>query len=283
MRPRAFGDLSQLTPLRRRTALSDGLEMIYEHMASLESDAADLAARGRTRGANVLRILAEEEAAKFLIVLDAVRCDPEDTARWSRQITRCGDHLAKGIYARLTWYRPASYAEVLALIEPLRCSHYLDGPNDIDWVFRNELIANREDQLYVDYGQWDSGPGWTSPARYDRVHASDSPDPATQLVMALYDVGAASREGVSILARNWVGWNPDLDTSWREFGQRAESTLGELEARSGITDERLQCCRRLIVDSWTFPLHGADLSQIRVDVTDLRQQQAGYVHDLGRG
>jgi hypothetical protein len=30
-----------------------------------------------------------------------------------------------------------------------RRSHYLLGPNNVDWIFRNQLIADRESSLYV--------------------------------------------------------------------------------------------------------------------------------------
>lgn len=28
---------------------------------------------------------------------------------------------------------------------------YLDGPNDIDWIFRNDITQRREEAMYLDY------------------------------------------------------------------------------------------------------------------------------------
>jgi hypothetical protein len=39
--------------------------------------------------------------------------------------------------------RPADFREVRERINWLRRSHYLDGPNDVDWIFRNQLFSQR--------------------------------------------------------------------------------------------------------------------------------------------
>ncbi len=52
-------------------ALSEGMALIAEHVLALASGASLLAAMSSPRGAEVLRVVAEEEAAKYLILLDA--------------------------------------------------------------------------------------------------------------------------------------------------------------------------------------------------------------------
>lgn len=48
-----------------------------------------------------------------------------------------------GIYVDATQIRPADFREVRERIDRPRRSHYLDGPNDVDWIFRNQLFSQR--------------------------------------------------------------------------------------------------------------------------------------------
>jgi hypothetical protein len=41
---------------------------------------------------------------------------------------------------------PANFAEQVSFANRLRRSHYLDGPNDVDWIFRNGIEAEREEK-----------------------------------------------------------------------------------------------------------------------------------------
>src|SRR5262245_25080314 len=88
-----------------------GLALTVRHTLSLEDDARELWQLKRGRGHAVLRSLAAEEAAKFLILLDAVRCprDPRDV--FAEQLSRFHSHLAKGIYARYCDLEPATFSD----------------------------------------------------------------------------------------------------------------------------------------------------------------------------
>ena len=83
-----------------------------------------------------------EEAAKYHILLDAVRTDRRATA-FSTQLSRFNDHLAKGLYAGYQSTAPASYGESLAFLERERRELYLDGFNDVDWIFGNDILRER--------------------------------------------------------------------------------------------------------------------------------------------
>jgi hypothetical protein len=45
--------------------------------------------------------------------------------------------------------RPASLGDVRRHVDRLRRSLYLDEPNDVDWVFRNEILDRRESRSIV--------------------------------------------------------------------------------------------------------------------------------------
>lgn len=102
-----------------------------------------LAASEQCHACRVLATIAEEEASKVLILLDAVRCPRLPSDRLSNQVGRFNDHFAKGLYARSCWYRPTTLGQLQEYINHDRDQFYLDGPNDVDWIFRNEIIQAR--------------------------------------------------------------------------------------------------------------------------------------------
>ncbi len=110
--------LTQLTtvPVTQRVALiAEGLDLIAEQVTTLHGDLRHLIEVGRRRSAAVVDGLAQEEAAKPLILLDVVRMGWRDQALVQRQLRRFYDHLARGIYARVVDVRPADLAEVRRL------------------------------------------------------------------------------------------------------------------------------------------------------------------------
>ena len=67
-------------------------------------------------------------------------------------------------------------------------AYYLAGPNDVDWIFRNQLLSSREDGLYVDYVRYEDGAAWSTPAGRDVL--GSVPDTAVQrLVIVLHRLG----------------------------------------------------------------------------------------------
>jgi len=78
-RVRAFADLAQLSDAEFFASLAEGLVAIHENASRLAHGMETLKAAGNARAANVLETLANEEAGKYLILLDAVRC-PRDSS-----------------------------------------------------------------------------------------------------------------------------------------------------------------------------------------------------------
>jgi hypothetical protein len=98
--------------------------------------------------AEVLGNLAEEEAAKALILLDAVRCPRERQQEMARTLRYFYDHVAKGIYAEACRWRPVEFNEVAQRVEFERVQHYLDGPNGADFIVPNDVVRRR-DRLFT--------------------------------------------------------------------------------------------------------------------------------------
>ena len=105
MRVRAIKDLMQLGEPAFFAAIAEGLELIVQNVSRLYDGALTLAKASQPHAASVLQRLAEEEASKVLILLDAVRCPRLPADRLSRQLARFNDHLAKGLCSVLTLCR----------------------------------------------------------------------------------------------------------------------------------------------------------------------------------
>jgi hypothetical protein len=101
MRERALRDVAQLSDKELFATLAEGMDHILRNAEEYYADSEHMAARERGPSFGVLRNSAEEEAAKYLILLDAVRC-PHQGSRFSNHLARFYEHLARGIYASLT-------------------------------------------------------------------------------------------------------------------------------------------------------------------------------------
>jgi hypothetical protein len=243
---------------------------VAEHVATLEHAATQQEGPAAARAAAAIRAIADEEAGKFLVLLDVARGARTSAQVKARQLRRAGDHLAKGIYARAAEMRPASYGELLSYVNTLRQSHYLDGPNDVDWIFRNEIEAAREEHLYVDFVESDDGDVWVSPSRFDDIGFTSQPD-ATELVGALQRAGLCSPDALAAVVDVWHDFTPRPETHWVENERLSIETLGRIEVATGepIADSDIT----RIVRTWTFPLYQADLARVVVELDVLRERQ----------
>ena len=130
--------------------LADGLDQLRDSAVELHGQACFLAQAHHPRGSWILNQAATEEASKFLMLVDAARC-PRNLLSNHLCNRKFYDHLARGIYAKACGWRPGSFGELRTYVERERQSHHLDGPNGFDWIYRNSLLEERENTMYVDY------------------------------------------------------------------------------------------------------------------------------------
>ena len=256
--------------------IADGVPLILENAENLEAVAHRLFVAKEYRASEIIRGFAEEEAAKVLILLDAVRCPTESR----RDTLKCFyNHLAKRIYA-LTCSFPniVSFEELGDLVAGERQPHYLDGPNSVDWIFTNSITTERERAIYVDYVQditeTSGGYAWwsaldvpgTDIGPYERPESVD-------LCRALCAAGAKSKHGLAVIAEMWSGFVPEEDTSREDLRDLIVSMLTRLvEGGHGVSD---QSAVNRIVSSWSFPLwpfrlHASPASKT---VAELREER----------
>lgn len=273
MEPRMSHLLANLADPAFFASVSQGLELIVKNVAEIDECAQALVGSAAGRGRNILWAVAAEEAAKYLILLDAVRCPKNRPADRAQQLKRFNRHLAKGIYAEVVDIRPADYAEVLDYIKVLRQEYYLDGPNDVDWIFRNSIEANREQALYVDYIKSDDGTDWFDPTYLDDVRLSR---PAViDLIEAMQRVGFGTAEGLGIVAAVWRKSEFEPSTPFHWLKERIVLTISDMTER-GLGSTASDGDRHRISATWPFPLWGAELEKADVDRRDLRDIQARW-------
>ncbi|MBL8777059.1 MAG: AbiV family abortive infection protein [Acidimicrobiales bacterium] len=283
MKTRQFGRLADVPVGQRLAKLAEGLSIIHEHVVALEAAHDSLAEHVPGRAASLLGITATEEAGKFLILLDAARLDQQDRETVREQLRRAGSHLAKHIYAEAHSGSPATFGEVAGYVESMRASHYLDGPRDFDWIFRNELISRRESLLYVDLVDGENGLEWWAPDVYDRLSLSVSPT-STRLVGALHRTGLTAPQTLAALADIWSGFELKDDTHYQELLPRIDESL-VLAAQFVETPVDARDIE-IVRSFWTFPMMGLEVKEDPVSRADLMavrqvQEERWWREELG--
>lgn len=281
MRVRAIKDLSQLSDSAFFAEAAEGLSLVMANARRLYASAIMLAEGKHYHGARVLEALSEEEASKYLILMDAVRCPRRPGERFASQLARFNDHLAKGLYAQAYWMRPASLGQLQEYLNHHREEFYLDGPNDVDWLFRNEINRHREEALYVDYVAHEDGHTWFHPG----IYADSSCEPFThtepialQIAGLLHDIGFSTADTLTTVADLWRSEAMLPEMEWAQLRQLNYGTLARLDS-----DRMLKECNdsdyQQLIDRWQFPLYTLDLSLLRVDIESLREKQRLWIPD----
>jgi hypothetical protein len=274
MKSKAIKDLSQLSDKDLVIQVSEGLELIIDHSLFVEADVQYLAEKNKQCGFNILEAVLKEEAAKFLIILDAIRCPRIPPDNFSKQLNRFNDHLAKGIYALVYDYRPADFGEIHRAVERECHEYYLDGPNDFDWIFRNEILQAREEMIYVDYIESDGDHIWLTPKRYYHPEMSLFTHylrpQVVEVANALWKAGCTKPDALQLLANNWRSIQMTDDFSWYELKKLNVKTLEDLDKNHLLNTQDEAVCST-IIDKWLFPLYSLDIRIIQVDKEKLKE------------
>lgn len=282
MKTKAIKDLYSLPDDKLFDQLSEGLEHILNNASRIDGDAAFLGKNERARGSQILRVIAEEEAAKFLILIDAVRCPRKpDQQAFPRTLSYFDKHLAKGIYAKNCGMRPATFGRIRTRVEAEMKEYYLDGPSGFDWIFRNEILQKREEFIYVDYMESDGEYFWLSPLRYEEDGIFSAYTPlALKLARAFSLAGCTEPEALGLIAEIWRPVVMTDHFTWIRLRELNHQTLKQMEAR-GLLREQSETVCQTIIDEWLFPLHSLDLSRpTKVSQSELQEIQENWWPDI---
>ncbi len=276
MRPRAFPDLNLLPDPEFFREVAVGLGHIAKNVTAIDADARRLVEEKRGRGARILDAFAAEEAGKYMILLDAVRCPRNPPGRLHAQLKKAGQHLPKILYSELCDIRPADFAEVKRWIDSESQQFYLDGPTGGDWIFRNRMVQSREDTLYVDYIAAEGDHFWNFPCHMDDSLVELSPSRASvRMVAALSQAGFGAEAALPVIAELWRPLPMADSTHTRTLRGWNVESLKALESRKLLL-ERPDADYSLIAGEWPFPLYDLPLKEIPVDTKDLESRKSSY-------
>ncbi len=276
---RALTKLEQLDDRELFETLSEGLPLIVRNAAKFEETARRLHGSPGYRDSEVMRGFAEEEAAKVLILIDYVRC-PRNWKRRAEVLSRCYGHLEKQIYANMCEYPNVwTFSELSKAVERECRPLYLDGPNSVDWIFRNEILEKRERKLYVDYVQdvtdADGECFWIEPShsKFFAINWDYAGPGCVTLIRSLNRAGGLSAAGLATIADVWRGYEPSADSDRDELRRLIVKTLKRLGTGGGSFDET---DAQFMVRHWPFPMWPLDIKEWcgnSGDLAGLRQER----------
>lgn len=278
MRVKAIRDLAQLPDLELFEQISGGLKLCVSNAGAILDDAEHLAERARLRGAEILRQAADEEASKVLVLLDAVRC-PRATSPdvFARQLQYFNEHLAKGIYVEVCGWRPADFAKVRRGVDRERKEFYLDGPNDVDWIFYNDILRRREEAIYVNYVENEGSYVWHNPRGPEELGPIYPPrhSPTMKVVRALSETGCLTAPALAEIALQWRPINIKEEMAWVALRKLNYETLERLERR-GLLLPVPEKHYATVTQEWPFPMYPLDLRKDPVKKDSLQAIRAHW-------
>ena len=238
-----------------------GIDHLVSNIRRLDAAARRAFNDGDEPTASLLGSFADEEAAKVLILIDAVRCPRSEARARARTLKRWRSHLWKGIYLRACDWRPVNLSEAASYIELEMQPFYLDGPHDVDWIFPNEITRERERQIYVDLVEDITEPGqagqerfWTTPQDFTASTSRYRTSTCVEVTLALHAHGIAAAEGLEHVAAIWQPVDPesiDISDLFAKINETLSAVRLDSEAMA-VEETNLPSPNSLAY--WPFPL-----------------------------
>jgi AbiV family abortive infection protein len=242
--------------------IEEGIDLSLENAERLHLQAEILARSNAKQGADILENHAQEEAAKSLILFDAVRAPKSGMGE---HLKKFQNHLARCIYAECCWYRPVHFGELKEYIESDQRAFYLDGPTASEWVFRNRLTNSRERNIYVDYVDDDGNLRWVSPDKLPHFGDTDvilRPG-VLRAAAALKKLGLSKAGSLKIVAEIWRPVLLSDDFTVAEGSDLLNRVLREME-KKGLFNECVEATNDLF-GFLPLPLHQLSISSLNED------------------
>lgn len=272
MRLKAICDLAQLSPADLIAEVSTGIEHSISNAVRLEKDA-EIIHQRNTNSYDVLLAVAREEAAKALILFDIVRC-PRESTHFQRHLRRFNNHLAKGVYAEMCDWEPATFADLRSYIARELEEFYLDGPNDYDWIFWNRIRSSRDSSMYVDYVESDGEHRWTEPHAIAQLVPHSTPR-VTSITAGLKETGCTSPDALAIIRDIWQRIPMHDAYSRLELRAATYRTLEAIELK-GLLNDSNRNALATVVNYLPFPIYDLDLEMRKVAEAALAAIRDGH-------
>lgn len=265
--------LCQIAHADRLDNLAKGLPIILSSAWSLWRSSRKLEKKA-PREAAVLRVLAEEEAAKALVLMDAVRCPTRLVAsRIGNIVGWLYDHLTRLIYAEAASWRPTNVLQLREYVDQQRKTHYLEGYAG-EYIMPNWCLYTKESALYADIevGE-DEELRWSDPLRSVLGSGPSFGEalPPESLVHtdALEALGVFTPEGLRATSEIWgqVEFTDQvtrLDAS--ELGRQLFTRLCREKLPRQYATERQASD---LVYGWQMPMYDLEFSRLPVTMEEL--------------
>ena len=276
-------ELANFSDDRLFEEVAEGIGHILKNADSLDASARRLASADDYRGASVLRNLAEEEAAKVLVLLDAVRCPKKNQKDRARTLKGFNDHVAKGIYGKACNWRSFDFEPFVEFVNKHLANYEFIGLYGFESITSNEIKSARENKMYVDFVQeltLNNEEGyWKYPScevqRYDYY----SPK-SLKIACALASLGITEPHGLKIVADVWREFEP-TGKAYLDLIDKISETINRLDQAGLIrTDSKYRFDHR--VWDWSFPMWSLDLRLKERSLDEMRERRKKYVSELQR-
>jgi hypothetical protein len=266
--------LCQLPQRKRLPFIAEGLPIILDSAQGFWKAAQQL--QSNPREARVLEGFAEEEAAKILILMDAVRCPPKLLAsKLNGLIGWFYDHLARLIYAEATTWKPMHLAQLREYVDRQRRGHYIEGYAG-EYIMPNWTVYERESSLYTDAEAYQDGSlGWSAPCDPNRgnIHFDAFTPPALRVVEAMQQLGLFTSEGLEATSEIWGSLEYRDKENHHDGEKLTEQLLTRVHAEGLLQDTARDAHVVTMYREWQIPMYNLDLSLIPVTLAELEAEQ----------
>lgn len=236
----AISNLGNQKPEHFWRDVAHGIHHLVSNIQRLDGSARRASKEGDESIATLLGSFADEEAAKVLILVDAVRCPQSKAEARARTLRRWSNHLWKGIYARACDWRPVDFSELASYVDRGMQPFHLDGPLGVDWIFRNDITSKRERHIYVDLVEDITEAGkdgrerdWVTPEDFTSSMARYRTSTCVEVALSLHAHGISTERGLQHVAAIWQPIDPESMDSLELFAKIGE-TLSAVRLDPGV-------------------------------------------------
>ena len=266
--------LCQLGGRERLAFIAKGLPIILRS-AQRSWEAARQLRTSHGRESAILEGVAMEEAAKILILTDAVRCPSKlAPSKMNRFVDRFYDHLARLIYAEAVSWKPTHLAQLRKYVDRERRGHYLEGHAG-EYIMPNSTIYRRESRLYVDVEAYqDDTLTWSEPSDpYAGRSFFTSMPRALRVAAAMEQVGMFTPEGLKAVSEIWGSLEYKDREDHHDGAKLTEQMLKRFHTEGLMLATARDDDVGVLYNDWQIPMCNLDFSLIQVPLEELEAEQ----------
>lgn len=270
---RAKRALSQMGHEERLAFIAEGLPLILASAQGFWHAARAL--ESAPREAEVLEGFAKEEAAKILILIDAVRCPARLLpGKIGKILDWFYSHYARLIYAKAASWKPTDLVQLREYVKPCLKSHYVEGMCG-EYILPNWELYQRETQLYVDIQEHDDGThGWSAPMACPRGFGFFKPS-SLAVAEAMSALGMFTIGGLKAVSDIWGMVHFVGNESCVDAQSLTKELLERLISEKLSNEEATREHVNLLYSDWQLPMYDFDLRRIEVSLEELQAEQEG--------